>query len=67
MIKHKKLIFEDPRDTNLIIQEKTLVDQQYAFPSVDSLTNLNSTKIPHSGILTTSKSLRNLDSSYILD
>ncbi|KAL4464727.1 hypothetical protein ABPG74_011288 [Tetrahymena malaccensis] len=69
--KYQKLLLDVSTDLNLTAKEKALAEKNYVFPSVDSLTNLNSTKIANSesylNLYTHGKSLQNIDSSNILD
>ncbi|KAL4508104.1 hypothetical protein ABPG72_021477 [Tetrahymena utriculariae] len=69
--KYQKLLLDVSTDLNLTAKEKALAQKNYVFPSVDSLTNLNSTKIANSesclNLYAHGKSLQNIDSSNILD
>lgn len=71
MNKYQKLSLDDSREFNFMTKEKALLDRHYIFPSVGSLTNLNSTKNPYSdsylNVISPGKSLQHIDSSHILD
>ncbi|EAR95487.1 hypothetical protein TTHERM_00078910 (macronuclear) [Tetrahymena thermophila SB210] len=69
--KYQKILLDVSTDLNLTAKEKALAEKNYVFPSVDSLTNLSSTKVAHSesylNLYSHGKSLQNIDSSNILD